>query len=78
VDVLLKEYDGKIYIFSANLRSKAERVRFHVASLPGEALVTAYREGRTLKAEQGYFEDTFGPLDVHIYIIEIPLRELKK
>jgi hypothetical protein len=69
IDILPKDYNGKLYIFSASLRTKPVKARYHVASLSDGATVTVYGEKRSVRAINGYFEDDFEPLGVRIYMI---------
>ncbi|MBN2583416.1 MAG: PKD domain-containing protein, partial [Planctomycetes bacterium] len=54
--------------YTWNLSGGNITVRFDVEDLPDGATVQVYDESRSIEAEEGYFEDTFGPLDVHIYV----------
>lgn len=69
VDTLVKEYGGKPYIFAANIKSRNEYVRFDVPGLMAGENIYVYGENRNIIASNGYFQDNFGPLDVHIYVV---------
>jgi len=51
-------YDEKLKEAKATLKAEG---------LPAGAEVTVLDEGRTIKANEGSFTDTFAPLAVHIY-----------
>jgi hypothetical protein len=80
VDIMSREYNNKLYIFAANMRNKEAKSRFHITSLTEGAEILVYGERSTIKSKRGYFEDAFGPLGVHIYIVDqsnISQTELK-
>lgn len=68
VDTLVKEGNGKLYIFSSNIRSKAGTTEFTIKGvLKGE--IEVYEEGRKLQINNGKFIDKFNEFEPHIYII---------
>lgn len=69
IDILVKKYEGKIYLFAANIMVKNERVKFKFPELTHGTNIEVYDEDRNIIANQGYFEDSFSELDVHIYTI---------
>ncbi|NLX60173.1 MAG: hypothetical protein GXY74_13930 [Phycisphaerae bacterium] len=72
VDIMTREYNGQLYVFAAEIRAQTEVVRFNVDQLALGTQIAVYGEGRTLLSESGYFEDSFSPLAVHIYVVEKP------
>jgi len=68
IDTMVRELDGKVYIFATNLKEAQERSRFSVPGLSAGTAIQVYGEGRTITAVAGAFEDDFDPLGVHIYI----------
>jgi hypothetical protein len=69
IDIMVREGDGNLYLFTGNLRRQQESVKFTVPGLESETVVQVYGEGRSITANNGYFEDTFDPLGVHIYVL---------
>ena len=69
VDILVKEFEGKTYIFAVNMRNKEEKVNFTVAGLKKNSTITA-NENRKIIPGEGIFEDTFSPYGVNIYTVE--------
>lgn len=69
IDVMVKGYGEQTYIFAANIKNQAERVRFAMTGLPAGKNITVYGEARSISSETASFEDDFGALGVHIYII---------
>lgn len=73
VDVMVREHEGLVYVFAADVLGLAETVRFDVEGLAAGTEVEVYDEGRTITASAGYFEDSFDSLSVHIYVLpEVP------
>jgi len=69
VDIMVKEFEGKSYIFAVNMKNNGEKVRFAVSGLKKNTKITA-NENRELSSEEGYFEDTFAGYGVNIYTIQ--------
>ncbi|MEJ5309847.1 MAG: hypothetical protein WHX52_08750 [Anaerolineae bacterium] len=72
VDVLAREHDGVLYLFAVNLRRQAEEVRFTIGAPSNGAVAEVYNEGRSIPLQDGVFSDSFDPLAVHIYRIDVP------
>ena len=69
VDTLVKEGDGKVYIFTSNRKNKPGETVFTVKGLAaGE--VEVYGEGRKLNMAGGKFTDKFKEFEPHIYVIK--------
>jgi fibronectin type 3 domain-containing protein len=69
VDALARRRNGALYVFAVNVGSANERVRFSAPELAGRT-VQVFEEGRTITADaSGSFEDDFGPLAVHVYVV---------
>ncbi len=77
IDVMAKEFNGMGYLFTGNLKRQSERARFSVAGLRSGSKIQVYGEDRTITSGNGYFEDSFNPLDVHIYILLAPPGNLR-
>lgn len=71
IDIMTKSIANNPIIFSANLKNREDRVRFSVPGLSANKLIYCYGEDRSLIANEGYFEDNFEPLGVHIYIVQL-------
>ena len=73
VDMMTREKDGVLYLFAAHLEEdgNGQTVRFLVDGLAAGTLVCVYGESRNITAQNGYFEDSFGPLGVHIYYLPL-------
>jgi len=69
IDIMAKDYDGKIYLFTGNLKRQSETVKFTVPELKAGTAIQVYGENRTLTAQNGYFNDQFNSIEIHIYII---------
>ena len=70
VDVMIKEYDQKIYLFSANLKRKENTVRFNIEGMVPNSQVEVFDESRKISAEVNSFTDNFPKLGVRIYKIK--------
>ena len=72
IDIMLKEYDGKLYIFSAGVRSGKTKGTFTIPKLLGSsAYANVAGEARGINIENGSFTDNFNSWDAHIYSIPI-------
>jgi hypothetical protein len=69
VECLLKRHAGAAYVFAVGMRDGKTTARFKVPGLPASATAEVLGEKRTVAVEQGAFEDTFNPWDVHLYRI---------
>jgi hypothetical protein len=74
VDIMATEHAGKVYLFAANLKREAEKVRFTVEALARGGKVEVFDEKRSIESAGGEFEDAFAPLAVHIYVIRKAAR----
>jgi len=70
VDVMIKEYDQKIYLFAANLKRKENTVRFNIEGMVPNSQVEVFDESRKISAEVNSFTDNFPKLGVRIYKIK--------
>lgn len=69
IDIMVKEFDNFIFIFSGNLKYKKEKVQFNINGLSSNTRVEVFGENRSIVTNSGYFEDYFDTLAVHIYKI---------
>jgi len=71
VDMMAKQSDGSLTVFAVNYdeRLKRAEVTIKVDGLARGANVVVVDEGRTIRANDSSFSDTFQPLAVHIYQI---------
>lgn len=77
IDVMAKEFDGRVYLFTGNLKRQPEHVKFSFRGLRSGSKIQVYGENRTITSGDGYFEDSYNPLDVHIYILLAPPGNLR-
>jgi len=69
LDVMAKERNNILSVFSVNYdeRLKNTMASIHIPGLKADSIITVIDENRTIIAKQGYFDDTFSALAVHIY-----------
>ena len=69
LDLLARDGPDGLYLFTVNYdeRLKAAKATLQVEGLAAGSEVAVVDENRTLKADAGFFTDTFAPLAVHIY-----------
>jgi hypothetical protein len=75
VDVMVKEYGGKQYLFAVGMRNVPThaRVTFDRLRKAGKSgTATVLGENRTVQCDGGRIEDDFTPYQVHIYEVEAP------
>ena len=68
VSALLKESDGKLWLFTASSVRTPVQARFRLPARATKA--TDYFENRVVKITDGAMAETFAPLGVHVYVIE--------
>jgi len=71
LDVMAREHEGNLYLFAVNYdeRLRPATATLKVPGLAASTKVEVVDESRTIPAAAGAFEDSFEPLDVHIYRI---------
>ncbi len=82
IDIMVKEYENKIYLFAARVseidlindqivpeQNYDLDVTFNIDNI-NNGIISAYGEEREFSMVSGNFTDTFEPYGVHIYIIE--------
>lgn len=69
IAIMTKQYKGKIYLFSVNMRNKPVKGTFKLIC-KAKAKAQVLWEDRIIDIDDSLFSDEFGPYDVHIYIIE--------
>ncbi len=70
IELLVKEYDNKLYIFAVNMKRQEEKAVFAVSGLKEKTKINVDEENRDITAKDGEFEDSFKEHEVHIYIME--------
>lgn len=66
IEIMLKDYEGAIYMFAANTTIGPAKVTF--SDMPfSKGSLAVLSEGRNLDVSESSFQDTFAPYDVHIY-----------
>ena len=73
LDALARSEGGRLYVFAVNYdeRAKEARATVRMEGLPAGRKVEVIDEGRTLSTDAGGFADTFAPLAVHIYRLDL-------
>ena len=71
VAVMLKRYQGALYVFAVAMREGTTTATFTVKGLMAPADIEVLGENRTVRAREGLFEDRFGPWDVHLYRVRL-------
>ena len=66
VEVLVKVYEGVMYILAANTSVGPAKVTFSNLPLPADSLEVLFEE-RSLDVSDDSFHDTFKPYEVHVY-----------
>lgn len=70
VDVLAKKHDGRIYVFAVNRDVDSPAVAQFGVPQAAKGRVSVFGEGRELESASS-FTDSFAPLGVHIYVIDM-------
>jgi hypothetical protein len=65
VEILVKEYDNKIYLLTTNADKNPIKITFKLLKNITKGKVLS--ENRTVKITKGEMTDTYKPFDVHIY-----------
>jgi len=71
VAVLVKSYDGKVYLFAVAMRGAVTSATFTLKGLEGDQTVEVIDEHRTLPSHNGVFGDHFAPWEVHLYRVAV-------
>jgi len=71
IDIMVKKYAEKIYLFAANVKYESETVRFMIPGLQVNSIIRVYDENRIIASQVGYFQDNFSPIAVHCYEIDL-------
>lgn len=71
IDVLAREWDGKLYLFAVNLKHAESTAAFTVERLPAGAKLEVFDENRTITASGKTFSDTFPSMGVRIYVASL-------
>jgi hypothetical protein len=72
VDIMVKHYDDQVYIFAVAMRdSGSTTATFTVPGISPTATVEVIGESRTISASGSQFQDTFAPLGVHLYRVDL-------
>ena len=67
IATMVKRHEGATYVFAAAMREGDTTGTFALRGLEGKQTAEVLGEDRTIEVEDGWFEDGFGPYDVHIY-----------
>lgn len=74
LDLLARESDGALYLFAVNYDERARETvaTLRVGGLKAGTRVGVVDEDRSIQAQAEMFTDTFAPLAVHIYRLDLP------
>ena len=67
VDVMVKQHEGKTYVFAVAMRGAETEATFTLQDGPDVAIAEVLGEGRSIEVKANAFTDHFGPYDVHLY-----------
>ena len=70
VEIMVKENEGKIYIFAVNMKRSSCLVKFKVPDLKSNVKIAVDEENRSITAGNREFSDKFSEHATHIYVIE--------
>ena len=72
--VLARQHEGRLYLFAVNYdpRDVKAEATIAVEGLKAGSEVVVIDEARTLRSAAGTFTDTFEPLAVHLYQLDLP------
>jgi len=69
VDCMVKRHGGATYVFAVGMRNAEVKAAFKIAGLTGKAKAEVLGENRSIEVDEGAFNDTFKPFEVHLYKI---------
>jgi hypothetical protein len=69
IAISVKKYHGTTYLFAVRMEPSPAKGKFQVASMSGKATIRVIGEDRTIRLQDGQYEDDFGPNAVHLYQI---------
>lgn len=69
VEAMVKRQRDTTYVFAVGMRDGTTSARFTIPGLPDSTKAEVLDEGRSIDVNDGKFEDTFAPWDVHLYRI---------
>jgi len=69
IALMVKMYNGTIYIFAVNVQEEPVKLKITMDGMPKGYVIEVYGEGRIITPKSSTFEDYFDGLEVHIYRI---------
>ncbi len=69
VEAVVKRHQGATYVFAVAMRDGETTATFRVAGVTGPATAHVLGEDREITANDGVWQDTFRPWEVHLYRI---------
>jgi len=69
IALMVKMYNGTIYIFAVNIQEEPVKLKITMDGMPKGYVIEVYGEGRIITPKSSTFEDYFDGLEVHIYRI---------
>jgi len=71
IDLLAREHGAQVYLVVVNSGRETQDVSFTVAGMRANDSIEVYDEGRQIAASGEAFSDSFDPLAVHIYVVDL-------
>jgi hypothetical protein len=75
VSGMAKDFGGKVYVFVVSTSRATSQATITVPGVAAGATADVYDESRTVTLSAGKISDSFGPLGVHIYVLDYPLSD---
>ena len=69
IAIAARKHHGATYLFAVRMEANPAQGKFQVTGMSGEAAVRVIGEDRTIRAQDGQFQDNFAPHAVHLYEI---------
>jgi ubiquinone/menaquinone biosynthesis C-methylase UbiE len=70
IALAVKKHEGATCLFAVRMEAKRAKATFRIQGMSGAATVRVLGEDRTLRVQDGEFQDDFGPWAVHLYKVE--------
>jgi len=70
ITIAVKKHQGTTYLFAVRMESSPAKGKFQVTGMSGKATIRVIGEDRTIRLQDGRFEDNFSPYAVHLYQID--------
>jgi len=67
IDIMVKELDGRTYVFAVNREPEPCGAGFLLSGTAADSKLDVLFENRAIQAKNGGWKDDFKPLEVHVY-----------